>query len=134
MDSGELDLSVILANLSPQLSNEDYVFISLNNCSINRVNRLDPIATIQEKEGTTLVITAERALSYNLEYDTVFKCITLGAHSSLKSVGLINAISKCLSDNEIPCNVFSGYFHDHLFIQNDLCKRAMELLQDIKPK
>ena len=56
MDSGELDLSVILANLSPQLSNEDYVFISLNNCSINRVNRLDPIATIQEKEGTTLVI------------------------------------------------------------------------------
>ena len=30
MDSGELDLSVILANLRPQLSNEDYVFISLN--------------------------------------------------------------------------------------------------------
>tara|TARA_Y100000996_G_scaffold275663_1_gene217355 strand:- start:38 stop:442 length:405 start_codon:yes stop_codon:yes gene_type:complete len=134
MDSGELDLSVILANLRPQLSNEDYVFISLNNCSINRVNRLDPIATIQEKEGTTLVITEERALSDNLEYDTVFKCITLGVHSSLKSVGLINAISKCLSDNDIPCNVISGYFHDHLFIQNDLSKRAMDLLQDIKTK
>ncbi len=134
MDSSELDLSVILANLRPQLSNEDYVFISLNNCSINRVNRLDPIATIQEKEGTTLVITEERALSDNLEYDTVFKCITLGVLSSLKSVGLINAISKCLSDNDISCNVISGYFHDHLFIQNDLCKRAMDLLQDIKTK
>ena len=134
MDSGELDLSVILANLRPQLSNEDYVFISLNNCSINRVNRLDPIATIQEKEGTTLVITEERASSDNLEYDTVFKCITLGIHSSLKSVGLINAISKCLSDNGISCNVFSGYFHDHLFIQSDLSKKTIELLSDIKPK
>ena len=46
-------------------SNEDYVFISLNNCSINRVNRLDPIATIQEKEGTTLVITEEIVVLLN---------------------------------------------------------------------
>ena len=134
MDAGEEDLSIILSNLSPQLLKEDYVFISLNNCSLDIVNRLDPIAMFQEKEGTALVITKEKALKDNFNFNTVFKCITLGVHSSLNSVGLINVISQRFSDNGISCNVFSGYFHDHLFIQSDLSKKAIELLSDIKPK
>ncbi len=134
MDLGEDDLLNILADLNPQLKNENYVFVSLNDCSLDVVNQLDPIATFKEKEGTTLVITRDKAQSNNYEFDLVFKCITLGVHSSLISVGLIATISNCLSDNGIPCNIFSGYFHDHLFIQNDLSKKAMEVLEDIKPK
>ena len=134
MDSGEEDLSNLLNNLQPNLLNEDYVFITLEDFSLEFSNQLDPIATFKEKEGLTLVIKEEKAKQEDFEYNSVFKCISLGAHSSLTSVGLIAAISKLLSNEGITCNVFSGYFHDHLFVQKSLSKTALELLNNIKPK
>ena len=134
MDSGEEDLSNLLNNLQPNLLNEDYVFITLEDCSLEFSNQLDQIATFKEKEGLTLVIKEEKAKQEDFEYNSVFKCISLGVHSSLTSVGLIAAISKLLSNEGITCNVFSGYFHDHLFVQKSLSKTALELLNNIKPK
>ena len=134
MDSGEEDLSNLLNNLQPNLLNEDYVFITLEDFSLEFSNQLDPIATFKEKEGLTLVIKEEKAKQEDFEYNSVFKCISLGAHSSLTGVGLIAAISKLLSNEGITCNVFSGYFHDHLFVQKSLSKTALELLNNIKPK
>ena len=134
MDSGDEDLSNLLNNLQPNLLNEDYVFITLEDYSFDFFNLVDPIAIFKEKEGLTLVITEERAKQENFEYNSVFKCISLGAHSSLTSVGLIATISKLLSKKGISCNVFSGYFHDHLFVQKSLSKKALELLKSIKPK
>ncbi len=133
MDSGEEDLPNILNNLQPELLTEDYVFITSDD-NPNSENELDPIATFKEKEGVTLVITQERAQGNNLQYNSVFSCISLGVHSSLTSVGLIAAISKSLSDNGIACNVFSGYFHDHIFVQKSLSTQAMELIKNIKTK
>ena len=132
MDSGEEDLSNILNNLQPELLNEEYVFITLDDSDLE--NKLDPIATFKEKEGLTLVITRERAQGNNLQYNSVFSCISLGVHSSLTSVGLIAAISKSLSDNGIACNVFSGYFHDHIFVQKSLSAHALELIKNLKTK
>ena len=134
MDSGDEDLSNLLNNLQPNLLNEDYVFITLEDYSFDFSNLLHPIATFKEEEGLTLVISEERAKRENFEYNSVFKCISLGAHSSLTSVGLIATISKLLSTKGISCNVFSGYFHDHLFVQKSLSKEALELLKSIKPK
>ena len=67
MDSGEEDLSNILNNLQPELLNEDYVFITLDDDSDSE-NKLDPIATFKEKEGLTLVVTRERAqgITFNI--------------------------------------------------------------------
>ena len=134
MDSGDENLSNLLNNLQPNLLNEDYVFITLEDYSFDFFNLLHPIATFEEEEGLTLVISEERAKREKFEYNSVFKCISLGAHSSLTSVGLIATISKLLSDKGISCNVFSGYFHDHLFVQKSLSKEALELLKSIKPK
>ena len=134
MDSGDENLSNLLNNLQPNLLNEDYVFITLEDYSFDFFNLVDPIAIFKEKEGLTLVITEERAKQENFEYNSVFKCISLGAHSSLTSVGLIATISTLLSEKGISCNVFSGYFHDHLFVQKSLSKEALELLKSIKPK
>ena len=134
MDSGDEDLSNLLNNLQPNLLNEDYVFITLEDYSFDFFNLVDPIAIFKEKEGLTLVITEERAKQENFEYNSVFKCISLGAHSSLTSVGLIATISKLLSEKGISCNVFSGYFHDHLFVQKSLSKEALELLNGLKSK
>jgi len=133
MGSGEEGLSNILNNLQPELLNEDYVFITLDNDSDSE-NKLDPIATFKEKEGITLVVTQKIAQKNNHQYDSTFSCISLGVHSSLTSVGLIAAISKSLSDNGIACNVFSGYFHDHIFVPNSLSAQAMELINNIKTK
>ncbi len=133
MDSGEEDLSNILNNLQPELLIEDYVFITSDDDSDSE-NKLDPIATFKEKEGVTLVVTQERAQVNNLQYNSVFSCISLGVHSSLTGVGLIAAISKSLSDNGIACNVFSGYFHDHIFVQKSLSTQALELINNIKTK
>jgi hypothetical protein len=133
MDSGEEDLSNILNNLQPELLIEDYVFITSDDDSDSE-NKLNPIATFKEKEGVTLVVTQERAQVNNLQYNSVFSCISLGVHSSLTSVGLIAAISKSLSDNGIACNVFSGYFHDHIFVQKSLSTQALELINNIKTK
>ena len=134
MDSGDEDLSNLLNNLQPNLLNEDYVFITLEDYSFDFFNLLHPIATFKEEEGLTLVISEERAKRENFEYNSVFKCISLGVHSSLNSVGLIATISTLLSEKGISCNVFSGYFHDHLFVQKSLSKEALELLKSIKPK
>ena len=134
MDSGDENLSNLLNNLQPNLLNEDYVFITLEDYSFDFSNLLYPIATFKEEEGLTLVISEERAKRENFEYNSVFKCISLGVHSSLNSVGLIATISTLLSEKGISCNVFSGYFHDHLFVQKSLSKEALELLKSIKPK
>ena len=134
MYSGEEDLLNLLNNLQPNLLNEDYVFVVLDEYSLGFLKQLDPIATFKEKEGLTIVITKERAKQENLEYNSVFKCISLGVHSSLSSVGLIATISILFSDKDIPCNVFSGFFHDHLFVQKSLSKEALELLKGLKSK
>ena len=134
MASGDEDLSNLLNNLQPNLLNEDYVFITLEDYSFDFFNLLHPIATFKEEEGLTLVISEERAKRENFKYNSVFKCISLGAHSSLNSVGLIATISTLLSEKGISCNVFSGYFHDHLFVQKSLSKKSLELLKSIKPK
>ena len=134
MDSGDENLSNLLNNLQPILLNEDYVFITLEDYSFDFFNLLHPIATFKEEEGLTLVISEERAKRENFEYNSVFKCISLGVHSSLNSVGLIATISTLLTEKGISCNVFSGYFHDHLFVQKSLSKEALELLKSIKPK
>ena len=134
MYSDDEDLSNLLNNLQPNLLNEDYVFITLEDYSFDFFNLLHPIATFKEEEGLTLVISEERAKRENFKYNSVFKCISLGAHSSLNSVGLIATISTLLTEKGISCNVFSGYFHDHLFVQKSLSKEALELLKSIKPK
>ena len=76
MDSGDEDLSNLLNNLQPNLLNEDYVFITLEDYSFDFFNLLHPIATFEEEEGLTLVITEESAKREKFEYNSM-KCITL---------------------------------------------------------
>ena len=105
MDSGDENLSNLLNNLQPNLLNEDYVFITLEDYSFDFFNLLHPIATFKEEEGLTLVISEERAKRENFKYNSVFKCISLGAHSSLNSVGLIATISTLLSEKGISLSL-----------------------------
>ena len=105
-----------LKNLNPVLLEDEYVFCTFLSSIYGDHNKLNPIASFNEKEGLTLVVKKEIAKFNNLEFKDTFKCISLNLISSLTSVGLTALISKALADNEISANIYAGYYHDHIFV------------------
>jgi hypothetical protein len=65
-----------------------------------------------------------------LSYEGVFRCITLGIHSSLEAVGLTAAVAGKLATHGIAANVIAAYFHDHIFVQSELADRAIGILSE----
>ena len=117
-----------LKNLNPVLLEDEYVFCTFLSSIYGDHNKLNPIASFNEKEGLTLVVKKEIAKFNNLEFKDTFKCISLNLISSLTSVGLTALISKALADNEISANIYAGYYHDHIFVPLEKASDALKLL------
>ena len=130
--SGKTNLKEILSNVTPRLLDETFVFITSSEPLEDLINSLKPKATFLEDEGITLVINQKDADAHSLQYDGIFKCISLGVHSSLKSYGLISTITKELTKHRISSNIFSGYFHDHIFVQNNLAAEALRVISSVE--
>ncbi|MEQ6119993.1 ACT domain-containing protein [Reichenbachiella sp. MALMAid0571] len=125
----EINLEILIKNMSPTLNIGSYVF-----CSVNRsfvVPDSIILASFMEQEGKTLVLSRESAENHKLEYSSVMAWITLNVHSSLQAVGFTAKISTALAENEISCNVIAGYYHDHLFVEKDDAEKAMQVLNDL---
>lgn len=90
-----------------------------------------PIASFQEREGLTLVVTAENAAACGLDYQGVFRCISLQVHSSLEAVGLTAIVSGKLAAYEISANVIAGYYHDHIFVPEQFADEALERVRNL---
>ena len=116
---GQTDLKKILESIDPYLVDESFIFMTTDQSLSSISNTLNPIASFMENEGLSLVITQATADKNAITYDSVFSCISLGVHSSLESYGLISIISRELTQNNISTNVFSGYYHDHIFVQSE---------------
>ena len=129
--SGKTNLKEILQSINPYLLDEYFVFITSNEPIEGLINSLNPKATFLEDEGITLVITQRDADEYSIEYDSVFKCISLGVHSSLESYGLISTITFELTKHRISSNIFSGFFHDHIFVQHNKAKEALKVISSL---
>ena len=125
---GQTDLKKILESIDPYLVDESFIFMTTDQSLSSISNTLNPIASFMENEGLSLVITQATADKNAITYDSVFSCISLGVHSSLESYGLISTISKELTQNNISTNVFSGYYHDHIFVQSSKAHRALEII------
>ncbi|KAK7197941.1 ACT domain containing protein [Novymonas esmeraldas] len=54
--------------------------------------------------------------------------ITMRIHSSLSAVGFTAAFSRVLTDAGISCNVFAGYYHDHIFVPVERSADAISTL------
>ena len=117
-----------LKNLNPVLLEDEYVFCTFLSSIYGDHNKLNPIASFNEKEGLTLVVKKEIAKFNNLEFKDTFKCISLNLISSLTSVGLTALISKALADNEISANIYAGYYHDHIFVPLENARDALKIL------
>jgi hypothetical protein len=61
----------------------------------------------------------------------VFRGITLNVHSGLDAVGLTAALSSKLAEHGISANVIAGYFHDHIFVQNEHAEKAIAALNEL---
>ncbi|HUV20744.1 MAG: ACT domain-containing protein [Gammaproteobacteria bacterium] len=129
--SGEKNLHKLLAGMSPELMTGEFVFCCFEKARYGVHSELQPIAAITESEGLTLVITKAKADEHSIGYESVFSCITLRVHSSLDAVGLTAAFSGKLGDHGISANVIAGYYHDHIFVQQDQAEKAMTALAEL---
>ena len=128
--TGERDLLKLLASMSPNLMDGEYVFCTFRDAKYGDFPDLEPIVTITESEGLTLVVPRYKADDKNISYESVFKGITLSVHSSLDAIGLTAAFSSKLGDHGISANVIAGYYHDHIFVQKELADKAMQALNE----
>jgi uncharacterized protein len=127
--SGETDLSVLLREMAPRLHDGAYVFTTITG---PLPANAEPVVTVREAEGTTLVLRRSEADLLGLPYDYPAAWITLEAHSALAAVGLTAAVSAALAEAGISCNVVAGYFHDHLFVPYDRAADAVERLRELR--
>ena len=124
---GERDLGRLLATLDPELRPGRYVFV-LAPAGFAPAG-VQPVATVREAEGLTVVLTQEEADRAGLAYDVVLAMITLRVHSSLEAVGMTAAFSAALAAAGVSANVVAGLHHDHVFVPAAHGERAVELLR-----
>ena len=130
--TGETDLGVLLEGLKPSLGSRAYVFCSVPGARYGDLAQLRPLASFQEPEGLTLVLTQEKADGEGLVYEGIFRCISLHVHSSLEAVGLTAAVATELAAHAISANVIAGFHHDHIFVPSRQADLAMARLRALE--
>lgn len=131
---GLTDLAQLLAGMSPQLCDEQFVFCTFPGSAYGDHAELKPVAAFLEEEGMSLVVPRARADAAGLDYDCLFCAITLSVHSSLEAVGLTAAVAGALAEEGISANVAAAYYHDHLFVPVDDAQQAMQILNELSAK
>jgi len=126
--AGETELSALLRDLNPSLDPETYVFCTAPGARYGDLAETQPLATVAEAEGLTLVLTQQAADQASLSYEGTFRCVTLTVHSSLEAVGLTAAVAERLAAEGISANVIAGYHHDHILVPAARADEALRLL------
>lgn len=133
--AAEKDLRVLLSNLSPVVSADEFIFVSLSEQESeddkHRVLMTEAKGIFKEAEGVTFILACQLATKHGLSGEGPFKCITCEVHSSLDAVGMTAAMSTALGRAGISANVVAAYHHDHIFVQSDKAPRAVEVLKEL---
>lgn len=127
--SGETDLKSLLANLSPELGADTYVFATITHGGA--MPDTTPLMQFTEEEGVTLIMARMTAEAAGIPYEFPCRRITLKVHSALDAAGLMAAVSAALAEKGIPVNPVAGYFHDHLFVPEDRAEEALAILRSL---
>ena len=100
----------MIAGMSPVRQPGSFVFATLDAAPP------EAIATIREVEGLSVLLPTETAAERGLATDMPMAMITLQVNSALDGIGLTAAVSRALTDIDVPCNVVAGHHHDHIFV------------------
>lgn len=126
--SGEADLPTLLRTMRPRRNPGAYVFTRVAGPVPAGA---EPVVTVAEDEGRTLVLPQAQADGLGLPYDFVAAWITLQVHSALEAVGLTAAFSAALGEAGISANVVAGFAHDHVFVPEAEADRALAVLRGL---
>lgn len=126
--AGETDLGKLLLGLEPVLLDGEFVFLSFEGATYGDHSVLEPIVSVQESEGLTLVVPKERADEHGLAHEAAGRAITLNVHSSLEAVGLTAVVAGALAKRGISANVVAGFYHDQVFVQSDRAQEAVTVI------
>lgn len=127
--SGELDLRTLLSSMRPELTEDAYVFATVEEGSWPE--GLRPRMVFREAEGTTLVLLRSEAEAAGIAYAFPCRMITLTVHSALEAVGFIAAVAARLARVGMGVNPVAGFYHDHLFVPEDRAEDAMAALNEL---
>lgn len=116
--------------MQPKLTEEAFVFCSVAG-KLEKYLHLEPMATFKESKGLTLVLIKDKADEARLNYEGVFRQITLTVYSSLEAVGLTAAVSTKLASKGISANVIAAYYHDHIFVSSSQAEQALLALKEL---
>lgn len=130
--TGIKELQTLLANVDPVLDERSFVFCTFPDFNSNDICRLNPIGMFQEKEGVTLIITKQQAIDSHIDYESVYKLISLNVHSSLDAVGLTASFSAKLAEKNISANVVAAYYHDHIFVPEEKAEQALMAICELQ--
>jgi uncharacterized protein len=123
--AGETNLEILLKTMKPFLNEGDYVFCT----TTKKINIEDIVMLFTENEGTTIILTKEKADLLELPHSFIAAWITLTAHSSLAASGFTAAFSTALAKENISCNVVAAFYHDYIFVDKKDAEKAMEVLE-----
>lgn len=128
--SGIKDLDVLLKSMQPSLHEGEFVFCTLPE-NMHSLSDISPIMSFREKESVTAILGKSIAKENSLQFEAVWKLITLNVHSDLAAVGFLAKITGELAKEGISVNAVSAYYHDHLFVPVHDAGKAMEILQGL---
>ena len=121
------DLDELLRSMRPVLHEGVYCFVTAP--AGFEVMSVSPIATFLEREGLSVIVEEQVAVSHRLTPAFRAAWITLTVHSDLNAVGLTAAVSAALAGAGISCNIVAATHHDHVFVPVDRAADAMAALQ-----
>ena len=128
---GETNLSRLIQNMQPELLEGEFVFVRFNRDLIEAI-KLNPICTFNENEGLSLILNRDEADLNSIQYESVFRMITLNIRSSLDAVGFLARITGKLAMYNISVNPVSAYYHDHLFVPIARAEEAVNILKQLQ--
>ncbi len=114
--TGETDLGLLLASLTPILDPVEYGFVTVAEAPPLG----DAFALIREHESVTVIRPGKG-----------WARITLGVHSSLAAVGLTARVATALAERGISANMIAAFHHDHVFVPWDRHEEALDILRGL---
>ena len=129
--SGEKNLDSLISGMAPVLDPKRYCFMTAPRGAHPGV---DALMRFQEAEGDTLILCTLEAERQGIAIGGVYSRLTLTVHSDLEAVGLTAAFATCLGEANIPANVVAGYYHDHIFVPEDMAEKALAVLQALSSR